>query len=67
MRALNFYEIRQAVLNLSNKDFDHFEDWFEDLCDERWAEEVKNDPMAQEANGTWNETIERIFNDVFAA
>ena len=41
-------KIRQAVLNLSDKDFDHFWDWYEDLCDERWAEEVENDPIARQ-------------------
>ena len=39
--------IRQAVLSLSDKELDHFWDWFEDLCDERWREEVENDPIAR--------------------
>lgn len=41
-------KIRQSVLNLSDKDFDLFWDWYEDLCDERWAEEVENDPIARQ-------------------
>ena len=40
-------KIRQSVLKLSEKDFNHFWDWFEDLCDEKWAEEVENDPIAR--------------------
>jgi hypothetical protein len=40
-------KIRQSILNLPDKDFDLFWDWFEDLCDERWAEEVENDPIAR--------------------
>jgi hypothetical protein len=41
-------KIRQAVLKLTEKDFGDFWDWFEDLCDERWAEEVENDPIARQ-------------------
>jgi hypothetical protein len=42
-------KIRQSILNLPDKDFDLFWDWFEDLCDERWAEEVENDPIARKS------------------
>ncbi len=42
-------ELRHAVLSLSKKDLELFQNWFEDLCDECWAEEVENDPIAQEA------------------
>jgi len=41
-------KIRQSVLNLSDKDFNLFSDWYEELCDERWAEEVENDPIARQ-------------------
>ncbi len=41
-------KIRQAVINLTEKDFDDFWDWYEDLCDERWAEEVENNPIARQ-------------------
>ena len=41
-------KIRQSVLNLSDKDLDLFWDWYEELCDERWAEEVENDPIARQ-------------------
>ncbi len=34
-------------MKLSEKDFNHFWDWFEDLSDEKWAEEVENDPIAR--------------------
>ncbi len=40
-------KIRQSVLKLSEKEFNHFWDWFDNLCDEKWAEEVENDPMAK--------------------
>jgi hypothetical protein len=35
-------------LKLSEKEFNHFWDWFDNLCDEKWAEEVENDPMAKQ-------------------
>jgi len=40
-------KIRQAVLKLSDKDLDLFWEWYEDLCQERWTEEVQNDPIAR--------------------
>ncbi len=46
---MNLKEIKQAISNLSYKDFERFSDWFEELCDERWAEEIENDPLAQAA------------------
>lgn len=48
IKGIDLNKMRQAVSALPKKDFDHFEDWFDDLCEERWAEEVKNDPVAQE-------------------
>ena len=39
-------KIRQAVLNLPDKDLDLIWDWYDDLCHERWTEEVQNDPIA---------------------
>ncbi len=40
-------KIRQSILKLSNQDFNLFWDWYDDLCDERWAEEMENDPLAR--------------------
>ena len=40
-------KVRQAILNLSDKDFDFFWQWYDDLCHERYMEEVENDPIAQ--------------------
>jgi hypothetical protein len=41
-------KIRQAILDLSDKDLDHFWDWYDDLCHERYIEEVENDPIARQ-------------------
>jgi hypothetical protein len=40
-------KVRQAVLNLSDKEMDNFWYWLDDLWGERWAEEVENDPVAR--------------------
>ncbi len=44
---MNLYEIKHGLLNLKDIEFIHFWDWFDNLCDEKWAEEVENDPMAK--------------------
>lgn len=41
MRPLNYYEIKQAVLNLTDKDFDEFEEWFYELGGKRSAREIE--------------------------
>ena len=41
-------KLRQAILNLPEKDLDSFWQWYDDLCHERYMEEVESDPIAQQ-------------------
>jgi len=41
-------KLRQSVLNLPDKNLDSFWEWYDDLCHERYVEEVKNDPISQD-------------------
>jgi hypothetical protein len=45
--ALNLYEIKQAVLNLMNKDFVEFEEWFYELGDKRLAKGIELNEVRQ--------------------
>lgn len=42
-------DIKDAILSLSEEDFEVLFEWMEELANERWQEEVENDPFARKA------------------
>jgi hypothetical protein len=47
-------KLRQAVINLSEKDLDIFSYWLDTLWTERWNEEVENNPIARQCRELGN-------------
>lgn len=57
--------LRQAVLGLSKKELETFDDWLEVLWSERWNEEVENDPIARQCRELGNIIMNKFHQGTF--